>query len=44
VLLHSHLIKVVQLELADALNQNREFAAEEEILRLEINFVIVARG
>ena len=41
-LLHAHLVEVVELELADALNQDGELAAEEEILRLEIELFIEA--
>ena len=41
-LLHAHLIEVVELELADTLNQDRELAAEEEILRLKIELFVKA--
>ena len=41
-LFHAHLVEVIKLKFADALNQNCKFAAEEEIFRLEVNFVIVA--
>lgn len=41
-LLHAHLIEVVELELADTLNQDRELAAEEEIFRLKIELFVKA--
>jgi hypothetical protein len=42
VLLHAHLIQVIKLELADTLNQNGKLAAEEEILRLEVDLLVMA--
>ena len=42
VLLHAHLIEVIELEFADALNQNCKFTTEEETFRLKVNFIIVA--
>ena len=41
-LFHAHLIEVIELELADTLNQDRELAAEEEILRLKIKVFVKA--
>ena len=41
-LLHAHLIQVVELEFADTLNQDGELAAEEEILGLEVDLLIMA--
>lgn len=44
VLLHAHLIEVIEHEFANALNQDSEFTAKERILSLEIDLVIVASG
>ena len=44
VLLHAHRIQIVQGKFTDTLDQDGEFTAEEESLRLEVNLLVHLRG